>query len=44
MDYGSYFIGVIKFFKKGDYISLKIVYLFWMWVLYVYIFFGVYKI
>lgn len=43
-DYGSHFTGVIKFLKKGDYISLKTVYPSRMWVSYAHTFFGAHKI
>ena len=43
-DYGSHFTGVVKFLKKGDYISLKTVYPSRLWVSYAHTFFGAHKI
>ena len=44
IDYGTQFTGVIKFLKKGDYISLKTVYPSRLWVSNAHTFFGAHKI
>jgi len=43
-DYGTQFAGVIKFLKKGDYISLKTVYPSALWLSQAHTFFGAHKI
>ena len=43
-DYGTQFTGVIKFLKKGDYISLRTVYPSWLWITPAHTFFGAHKI